>query len=234
MKKLMPLLLSSAIGIALLCSLGTWQVFRLAEKTKMIAALDARMIAAPIALSEALERQAKGENIEYLKVSAEGHSDPAHALSKVSSYNGNPGWDIIQPFTSTDGIFVLVDVGVAPEKQIAAPSTSTETVTGVIRLHHKGRGFFDNDNDEAGNTWYWWDVPAMQAAAGAPADAKIAPFILQKLPDGIITGPPFAEKPKVELNNNHLGYAITWFGLAAALLAVTGFFARSLVKKTDA
>jgi surfeit locus 1 family protein len=232
-KKLWPLLLATAIGLIILCSLGTWQVFRLAEKTKMIAALDARMMAAPITLAEALDKSSKGEDIEYLKVSTEGRGDPTHALNKISSFDGKPGWEIIEPFISSDGIFVLVDAGAAPDKQTAITST-TEKLTGVIRVHRKGRGFFDNENDEVGNTWYWWDVPAMQAAAASPADVKIVPFILQKLPEGDNVGPPFAQKPKVELSNNHLGYAITWFGLAAALLGVAGVLARSLVKKTDA
>jgi surfeit locus 1 family protein len=229
MKKLFPLLIASTIGIIILCGLGTWQVFRLAEKTKLVAALDARMQAEPISLAQALERHAKGEDIEYLKVTAEGRSDPAHALRKITSFEGKPGWEIIVPFTSTDGIFILVDAGATPDVQIATASADNETITGVIRVHHKGRGFFDNDNDETGNTWYWWDLPAMQAAAGAPAEARIAPFILQKLPSAENPSPPYAQKPKVELKNNHLGYAITWFGLAAALMAVAGFFTRSLV-----
>ncbi len=234
MKRLLPLLFSAAIGIIILCGLGTWQVYRLDEKTKMIAALEARMKSEPITLAAALEKQSKGEDIEYLKVATEGLSEPAHALAKISSFDGKPSWEIIEPFTSTDGIFVLVDAGASSEKPLATASAKTEKITGVVRVHHKGRGYFDNDNDEANNTWYWWDLPAMQAAAGAPADAKVAPFILQKLPEGENPTAPFAQKPTVELSNNHLGYAITWFGLAAALLAVTGFFAKSLVKKTDA
>ena len=140
--------------------------------------------------------------------------------------------DIIAPFISTDGLFVLLDNGPAATKQIVITDASAETVSGTVRLHKKGRGIFDNDNDEVSNTWYWWDLPAMWAAAQAPQDAKIAPFILQKiLPATTSTNDHPAQ---VELSNNHLGYAITWFGLAAALLAVSGFFARSLVKKTDA
>ncbi len=233
MRRLWPLALTSAIGIAILCSLGTWQIFRLAEKTKLIANLEARMAAAPITLSEALERKAKDEDIEYLKVTSQGRSDWPHALNKITSSDGRPAWEIIVPFTSTDGTFVLVDAGAAPEK-MSSREAAPEDITGVIRLHHKGRGFFDNDNDVVANTWYWWDVPEMLATVGAPADAKVATFIVQKLPSLDTTLPPIAQKPKVELNNNHLGYAITWFGLAAALLGVSSFFARSLVKKTDA
>jgi surfeit locus 1 family protein len=226
-RKLLPLLISSGIGIAILCGLGTWQIFRLAEKTKLIATLEERINAQPISLATALDMQAKGEDIEYVKVTARGRTDMSHSLAKISSFNGKPGWEIIAPFTSEDGIFVLVDAGAAADRNV--PADKTDTISGILRLHHKGRGFFDNENDVEGNTWYWWDLPEMSAAAGPPAGAKIATFIVQKLPTAEVTQPPFPQAAKVELNNNHLGYAITWFGLAAALLAVAGLFARSLV-----
>jgi surfeit locus 1 family protein len=230
MRKLWPLLLATMVGFAILCSLGTWQVFRLAEKTKLIAMLEARMQAAPITLAEALAKQEKGEDIEYTMVKVEGRSDPAHTLAKLSTFNGAPGWELLLPFTSTDGIFVLVDTGASASKQSPSVSANTEIIYGIVRLHKKGRGIFDNDNDEEGNTWYWWDLPAMQAAALAPQDAKIAPFILQKPDSDYGATTSIKQNPaKVELSNNHLGYAITWFGLAAALLAVAGIFARSLV-----
>jgi surfeit locus 1 family protein len=235
MRRLWPLLLSSAIGIAILCGLGTWQLFRLAEKTKLIAQLETRMDAPAITLADAIDRQAKGENIEYMMVKVDGHVDTEHSLAKITSFEGKPGWEIIVPFISTDGIFVLLDTGPSATKQIAAENLLGPQVDAIIRLHKKGRGLFDNDNDEAGNTWYWWDLPAMWAAAQPPQDAKIAPFVLQKAEytHGLTT--VMHDHPaQVELSNNHLGYAITWFGLAAALLAVSGIFARSLVKKTDA
>jgi surfeit locus 1 family protein len=232
MKKLWPLLIASAIGLIILCSLGTWQVFRLAEKNKMIAALEARMNAEPTSLADVLDRHAKGEDIEYVKVKARGYANAVNAIAKIATYNGKPGWEIIEPFLSEDGIFVLVDAGAASDKQVV-PNTS-DTLTGIIRLHKKGRGFFDNDNDVAANIWYWWDLPEMQAATYASSEFKIAPFVLQRLPADADKVAPFAQKPKVELKNNHLGYAITWFGLALALLGVSGFFARSLVKKADA
>ncbi len=235
MKRLWPLALATTIGLIILCGLGTWQIFRLAEKTKLIAQLEARMDAPAITLADAVERQAKGEDIEYMMVKAEGQIDTAHTLAKITSYEGKPGWEIIAPFTSSDSIFVLIDYGPSATKKIADPNVNTQTIYGMVRSHKKGRGLFDNDNDEAGNTWYWWDLPAMWSAAQAPQDVKIAPFVLQQ-PDlayGFTTS--IRERPaQVELSNNHLGYAITWFGLAAALLAVAGFFARSLVKKTDA
>ncbi len=220
-------MLATMVGLIVLCSLGTWQIFRLAEKTKMIASLEARMDMPPISLAEAVVKQANGEDIEYLPVKAEGRRDYTNSLAKITSFEGKPSWEVIIPFISDDGIFVLVDAGVSTSKTVVSSSDSNEILFGIIRLHKKGRGFFDNDNDEAGNTWYWWDLPAMQATAQAPPDAKIANFIIQK---SLIPTTVNGEHPaQVELSNNHLGYAITWFGLAAALLAVAGFFARSLL-----
>lgn len=230
MRRLWPLAIATLTGLAILCSLGTWQVFRLAEKTKLIAQLEARMMADPITLPDAMARQAKGEDVEYMIVRAEGQIDPAHTLAKITSFGGKPGWEVIVPFTSNDGIFVLLDAGPSSNKQMEKINVLGPKIDGIIRLHKKGRGFFDNDNDETGNTWYWWDLPAMWAAAQAPPDVKIAPFVLQ-IPEYLYDPSTIVRvhPAKVELSNNHLGYAITWFGLAAALLAVAGFFARSIL-----
>jgi surfeit locus 1 family protein len=189
-----------------------------------LASMNQRLNQTPISLFEALVRNAKGEDIEYMPVATEGRVDPAHALAKVISFDGKPGWQIIEPFVSLDGTFVLIDAGASSDKAFTALSSSNEAINGIVRLHKKGRGLFDNDNDEKANTWYWWDLPAMQAASGAPADAKIAPFILQKIASSNESMAPYPQPVKVELSNNHLGYAITWFGLAAALAAVAGFF----------
>lgn len=234
MRRLWPLALATLVCLIILCGLGTWQIFRLAEKNKLITKLEARLAALPIDLNEALEIKAKGEDIEYLKVEFIGLVNWPHALNKITSINGKPGWQIIVPVTSADGVAVLVDAGASPERISSSAQVQNATVQGVIRLHSKGRGFFDNDNDEISNTWFWWDVPEMLAAAGTPTDAKVATFIIQKTISSDSEKFATPQKPKVELKNNHLGYAITWFGLAAALLGVSGFFSRALVKKTDA
>ena len=234
MKRVWPLVLATAIGLTILCGLGTWQIFRLAEKTKLIAQLEARMAARPISLAEVLSRQAKGEDIEYQRVELSGVPDWSQALNKIGAADGKPAWEIIVPVISLEGIAALVDAGSAPEKISTTSPAQSETIGGIIRLHHKGRGVFDNDNDASTNTWDWWDVPAMLAATRLPADAPVATFIVQKLPGATAEVIATPQKPKIELSNNHLGYAITWFGLAAALLSVSGLLARSLVKKTDA
>ena len=231
--RIWPIILASTIGICILLGLGVWQVQRLGQKTALIASLEQRMNAEPISLAEAVVKQEQGEDIEYLKVKLTGQLDPANYFRRVTSFNGDPGWEIIAPFKTDDGRFVLVDLGAIAENQSIKLGQTPQTIQGLVRYHNKGRGYFDNDNDAVGNIWYWWDAPAMLATLHNVDISRAAPFILQKLPSNTEQEVPSAEMPKVELANNHLGYAITWFGLAAALAAVAGFYVFSL-RKTDA
>ena len=231
--RIWPIILASTIGICILLGLGVWQVQRLGQKTALIASLEQRMNAEPISLAEAVVKQEQGEDIEYLKVKLTGQLDPANYFRRVTSFNGDPGWEIIAPFKTDDGRFVLVDLGAIAENQPMKLNGTLQTIQGLVRYHNKGRGYFDNDNDAVGNIWYWWDAPAMLATLHNVDISRAAPFILQKLPSNTEQEVPSAEMPKVELANNHLGYAITWFGLAAALAAVAGFYVFSL-RKTGA
>jgi surfeit locus 1 family protein len=212
------LLTASAVGLAILLSLGTWQVFRLQEKTGQIAAIDKQIAAAPAGLLQTAN--------EYQKIRIAGEYLGGRDLKKLTSHQGSPGFEVISPFKTGGNTVILVDRGSMPEKASAVIPEGPQTLTGILRLHNKGQGIFDPENDPEAGQWYWWDIPAMQAAAKAPADAKVSPFILQLLPDPALITPPFPAVPKAELRNNHLGYAITWYGLAAALAAVTWAFLR--------
>ena len=230
--RIWPILIASAIGIAILLGLGAWQLERLAWKEGLIAELDNRMKAEPISLQQALEKKAAGQDIEYVKVKLTAQPD-GNSLRKVASINGEPGWEILLPFKTVDGQLALVDFGAIAENQTYSPTQAPQSFEAVIRTHNKGAGFFDADNDPTKNIWYWWDLPEMMATAFAKSDGAPVPFILQKLPSANDNTKPFSEAPKVELTNNHLGYAITWFGLAAALAGVAGFYVFSLRRKSE-
>ena len=219
-----PILICAALGIAFLCSLGVWQVKRLAWKNDLIAKLEARMNAPAMPLADVLAKRGSGEDIEYLKVKLAGRVDPSKALRKIASVGGDPGWEIIAPLSLDDGALVLVDMGTIAEGQAFPQGQISQNIEGVVRLHNTGRGAFDVVNDVAGNKWFWWDLTAMLAAAQPAQPQQTTPFIVQKLSNNSVSGLPITQAPKVELNNNHLGYAITWFGLAAALAGVAGAF----------
>ncbi len=214
-----PVLITAAIGFVILLWLGTWQVSRLKEKTAQIAAIEAQIAAVPVPLPERAN--------DYLKVRVEGAYIPVTDLKKLTSVDGGPGYEIITPFLTTDNTVILVDRGSSAEGQSVTSPHGPQTLTGLLRLHNKGQGFFDPENDTDKGLWFWWDLPAMQAAANAPTDAKFSPYILQLLPDPALATPPYPAVPKAELRNNHLGYAITWYGLAAALAVITWIFLRN-------
>ena len=236
--RIWPIILWASLGIAILCGLGVWQLFRLQAKEELLANIAQRSSAAPISLTEALARRAGGADIEFVAVNAKGTFDHARERHKLSTFDGTQGWEIITPFTSQEGIVALVDRGVLPDN-LREPAARPEPpepleIVAIVRNHGAPQGYFDPANDAAGNIWYWWDVPAMLASIPIPADARVAPFILQALPGADLKKFPRAAAPEVALSNNHLQYAITWFSLALALLIIAGLFIGRQVRRSDA
>jgi surfeit locus 1 family protein len=158
------------------------------------------------------------------------------AMKMMSTVDRGPGWTIIAPAVTRDGKTLLVDLGQVPDQKLAEvsmPEAETEII-GIVRLHNGGKAYFDPPNDPSGNLWYWWDRPAMLAAAGAVDGAASHPFVVQRIPQPSDQGFPRPAEPKANLRNNHLGYAITWFGLAAVLVVMTAIYVRGQMKKSAA
>jgi surfeit locus 1 family protein len=220
-----PVIVAAAIGILILCGLGAWQLQRLAWKQAILAEIAAKADAAPVSLDEALKRQEAGQDVEYLKVEAKGRWIAPAVIQMLTTFDGGPGREIIGSFESDGGLFVLADRGAVPDgQQKALPAPTAAAVEGVIRRHENTQSLFDPDNDPP-DTWYWWDVPAMLAAANAPADARVAPFIVQIVAS--TDALPRPQPPTQAVHNNHLQYAITWFALALVLGVMTVLFLRS-------
>jgi surfeit locus 1 family protein len=236
--RIWPVVVWASLGIFILCGLGIWQIVRLGEKQALLADIAARSKAAPISLTEAMTRWDKGDDVEFVVVKTRGFFNHAEERQKLAVYDGNPGWEVITPLTSEEGIVALVDRGAVPENLRdlgKRPETDGAVdVIAAIRAHNAAQGYFDPENDAERNLWYWWDVPAMLASVTIPADAKVAPFILQALPDE--SGPKFPHAAALEANlrNNHLQYAITWFSFALTLLIIAGLFIRKQVRRSDA
>jgi cytochrome oxidase assembly protein ShyY1 len=89
-------------------------------------------------------------------------------------------------------------------------------VTGYIRFPEKAAWFMTESNRD-GDTWFVRDPQAMAKARGW---GEVAPFYIdQELPVPA-SGMPRPSALSVTLRNDHLGYALTWFGLAAVLAGV--------------
>ena len=89
-------------------------------------------------------------------------------------------------------------------------------VVGVLRWP-EATGLFTPTADPAANLWFARDPAGMAAAKGI---GPVAPFYVEQeapVPPG---GLPRPGRLRPNLPNNHLGYIITWYGLAIVLLAV--------------
>lgn len=231
--RIWPVVVATLIGTAILVWLGVWQVQRLHWKEGLLAQLAANAAAPPVDLATAAQLAGQGKDVEFLRVKFTGEYKHDAGKKMISTYEGGQGWTIITPAVSTDGWAVIVDRGRLPGQRIDAfdkPPGQLE-VEGVIRTYRHGQGYFSPDNDPKANLWYWWDVKAMLAASDLPPGLKPFPYVVQLVPSAATADFPRPEEPKADLANNHLGYALTWFGLALTLLGVAGFYIYDLRKR---
>ena len=232
--RLWPILLATVVGIAILLGLGFWQVERLRWKQGLLAKLAANAAAAPVDLATAEAIAARGGDVEFLGVKFRATYKHGAGMKLMSTYEGGQGWTIITPAVTSDGRAVIVDRGRVPGQRVESfdkPGGEVE-ITGVARAYSRGRGYFDPDNDPQGNLWFWWDVPAMLQAGNLSTGLKRVPFVVQMLPGTVAAEFPSPAEPKANLTNNHLGYALTWFGLALALAAIAFAYVRELRKRS--
>ncbi len=225
--RIWPILLASGVGLVILLALGVWQVQRLAWKNNLIAAVEASLNAEAEPLAIVLAKASEGKSVAYAKVRMTGQFDPSPALLVFSTANGGAAWTVARVFRAKDGSALLIEAGKSVNQSPPQPPQGEVTVEGVVHVHPGYKGYFDPDNQPASGQWYWWDVPAMLKPA---AGEKLDQFTVSLLPGSPGTEGLLVEAPKVELRNNHLGYAITWFGLAAALLVMTAVFVMRIVR----
>jgi surfeit locus 1 family protein len=231
--------LAAAIGIAILLALGTWQLQRLAWKTALLDRIQTSLTGPPIPAPppEAWSTLDFGE-LDYRPVAVTGrflNGEEIYAnatLTQPKGPLGGYGFFVMTPFRTDAGWIVYVNRGFVPRAE-KSPDARRDgriegetTVVGPLRLPIR-RAWFMPADDSAGNEWFSRD-PALYAEAQGRDPALVAPYLIDARADPTLpAGLPQGGETIVDLPNNHLGYAITWFGLAAALAGVFVAFARS-------
>jgi len=213
-----------AFGV--LVGLGTWQIERLAWKEGLIAEIEARAKGTPITLKEAVALSRQGQDPNYFRVHVKGRfeNDKERYLYALST-EGEPGWHVITPFDTDDGGLVLIDRGFVPDNRrepsdrSAGQLNGEVDVTGLVRLPEI-QGLFTPDNDPGANRWFWRDLNGMTFSMFPTATLGPAPFFLEAEKSDVPGGLPEGGQTRLELPNNHLQYAITWFLLAGAVLVI--------------
>jgi surfeit locus 1 family protein len=221
--------LFTLVGLVLLIGLGVWQLERKAWKEALIDAIARRVNAPPVPLPPP-QRWATldAAHNEFTRVTfraAFEHDREARVFAGASAFRpdvSGTGYWVFAPARLSDGARVVVNRGFVPEANKDPATRAAGLVTGPVEIVGVLRwpehaGAFTPAGDPARNLWFARDQLAIAAAKGW---GNVAPFYVEQeapVPPG---GLPQPGKLVVNLPNNHLQYALTWFSLAAVLVAV--------------
>jgi surfeit locus 1 family protein len=212
--------IATLLMLPILIGLGAWQVERLGWKQGLLAEIATHLAAPPVSVGQAL---ALGSDAQYRKVVAEGRYDHAReSYVFTTGEGGAPVYHVVTPFTLATGGVLMIDRGMVPKALLDPRTRAAGSVDGMRRIVGVWRspdppGAFTPDPDLAHRIWYARDVAAMARAVHV---ALIAPVIVEA--DGAPNpgGWPKGGQTVVDIPNNHLQYALTWFGLALVLIGV--------------
>jgi surfeit locus 1 family protein len=221
-------------AFALLIALGTWQVKRLTWKEALIATVSARLAAPPTQLPPSTDwaRLDPTDN-EFRRVSVTARLlNDKEALvfttgSSMRDGDAGPGYWVFTPARFAGGT-VMVNRGFVPEgRQDPATRPQGEIagpvdIVGVLRWPEQP-GMFIPTAEPAKNLWFSRDSTAIAAAKGI---GPVAPFYIEQESPPAPGGLPQVGVLRPSFPNNHLGYAFTWYGLAAVLVGVFGAWFR--------
>lgn len=221
--------LLTLVGIAILVWLGQWQLERKEWKETLLATVSSRAEREPGALPprSEWERLAQATS-EYTRVAFSAEfleGEEAYAYTAGSSLRADvegQGFWVFSPARLAGGSVVLINRGFVPTdrkdpaKRVDGAPKGSIDIVGYLRWPEQRNSFTPADEPQ-NNVWYARDPKAM---AAAHKWLVAAPFYIDQeapMPPG---GLPKPGKLEVKMPNNHLQYAVTWFGLALALAGV--------------
>ena len=212
---------TTLLALVALVALGTWQLERLAWKRDLIAAREAQLTAPPELLPATAE---DWRSWDFRRVTV--HGEFRHDLEQlfgVAAIDGRYGHHVLTPLLLPHGVAVLIDRGWVPADRAhpaarrAGQLEGPVQLTGIVRYRgHDRPGWFTPDNRPGQSSWYWYDLGALEAALGL----ELLPVVVEADATANPGGLPIGGRTRTELPDNHLQYAITWYGLAAGLFVV--------------
>ena len=207
MKKLFLFKVFVFFFITLFCSLGTWQLYRLQWKQDLINQISEGLNSTSIQYSQNI-------NKNYQRVTLVGKYN---FKNQIYLYNlnkkGQPGFDVITPFETLNKENVLINRGWIKKEFKNNPriNSFSKNIKGLLKESNK-KNIFTPENDLKENIWFSINLNEIQKLTGK----KFNKFIVY-LEDEKINTP----KPKeitIDLPNNHLKYAITWYSISISIL----------------
>ncbi|MFN3282557.1 MAG: SURF1 family protein [Tabrizicola sp.] len=205
-------LLMGVFGVTILMSLGFWQLRRMEEKRIYLEEIEARISNAPIPLP-AVPDEARDK---FQAVTTEGRFTGEYLEVLAGKKGASPGVMVIEAFALPDGRRIMVQRGFVEEEARKVPRPPHEArVEGNLHWPDDTNAFTPPPDERTG-LWFARDVPAMAAKLGTEPTLIVAS---QPTGDGIVPMPVDTSG----IPNDHWGYAIQWFLLAATWAGMTGF-----------
>ena len=220
---LFPLMLGLG-GIAILLSLGVWQLRRLEWKAGAVAAIEAQLASDPLALS-ALVTPERAQH-QYQPVTLAGTT--GDELLVLSGRKGiGAGYEVIAAFTTDEGRTVLLDRGfIAEADRDAARPPARLTVTGNL-LWPDDADSYTPPPDMARRLWFSRDIATMSDFLQTEPILVVA-----RTADGQDVSIVPVPVNTAGIPNDHLEYALTWFSLAGVWAGMTGYLLWRIRRRT--
>ena len=210
----MPFFVGPAICI--LVGLGIWQLDRLSWKNALIGDIQTRLASPPVTLGTCLGGVAI-ELCNYRRITVTGKlmQDKSVALL-ARTHKKRAGANVLTPLSLGTQGAVLINLGWVPQdyELIKLANDFFATIEGIVRTTTESRGWFTPDNDPASGQWYWVDLSALSEEMGL----VLLPIIIESEQSPDSGALPIGGQTRINLPNDHLQYAVTWFGLAVVLL----------------
>lgn len=222
MKRYVFAILLGLSGLVILIGLGVWQVQRLAWKEGILAEIEAKISADPVALP-AVPVAARDQ---YLPVVVTGQFDGEQLRVLASLKQVGPGYRLVAAFQTTDGRRIMVDRGFQPLEETAGKATGPATIRGNLHWPDEVDSYTPSQPDKGG-LWFARDVPAM-ASALKTEPVFVVTWTTDPADPALIAIPV----DTTHIPNDHLTYAITWFSLAVVWLGMTLYLVWRIRRRT--
>tara|TARA_B100001063_G_C16564680_1_gene452790 strand:- start:71 stop:727 length:657 start_codon:yes stop_codon:yes gene_type:complete len=202
--------------ITLFCSLGTWQLYRLQWKQALISEIKQGLDSTPVEYSKLISQN-------YQRVALKGKyffKDQIYLYSL--NEKGQPGFDVITPFETLSGENVLINRGwikkeLKNTKEINL--VKNNLVLGFLKKNIK-KNIFKPDNSIEENIWFSINIEDLKKSTGKDFNDFIVYL------ENIDVKIPAPKKISVDVPNNHLKYAITWYSISISILFYFLYFRR--------
>ena len=210
---LLPLV-AVVLGCVVLLTLGTWQMQRLAWKLDLITTMEQRKSIYALPLPELITPE-ESHQWQFAPVTVTGRFVGPYLRMPAGIREGRMGesiWRVLQ----RRNMSVLVNLGWrAVDEPRSFPQGLFEggyNTEGIVAVPARPNVFTPENRPDEG-LYHWLDMDDIAQRAGV---SSLAPVVIYDSRSKSHVG-LYALEPPVDLKNNHLGYALTWYGLAIAL-----------------